>query len=92
MTAEKKEPTQLSSRIAEVTRELYQLAYVHVDDELRVAQVSPNFPIEFVEADLTEAGVPLDEAFGEFVGMDETLKSILNGSRKSFEIERVNRL
>ena len=92
MTAQKNEPTQLSSRIAKVTRELYQLAYVHVDGGLRVVQVSQDFLSEFAEADLTESGIPLEEAFGEFVGMDDILKSILNGSRKSFEIERVNRI
>lgn len=83
---------QLTDRVAEATRDLYQLAFLHVDVDLRIVQVSPNFPSELTDVDLTESGVPLNEAFGEFVGMDDVLKSILSGEMPSFQIERVNRI
>lgn len=85
-------PTQLRDRIAQVTSEFYQLAYAVVDADLRILQVSSNFPSELADVDVTVADVPLNEAFGEFVGMEEVLRSILRGDLPSFQIERVNRL
>jgi HD-GYP domain-containing protein (c-di-GMP phosphodiesterase class II) len=63
-----------------------------VDVNLRIVQVSPHFPSELADADLTEAGVPLEEAFYEFVGMEDVLQSILHGEMPAFQIERVNRI
>ena len=71
---------------------MYQLAFVRVDLDLCIVQVSPNFPSELVDADLTNGGVPLNEAFGEFVGMENILRSILRGEVPSCQIERVNRV
>lgn len=82
----------VTDRVAEATRDLYQLTFLQVDTHLRIVQVSPDFPSELTDVDLTESGVPLDEAFGEFVGMDDVLKSILSGEMPSFQIERVNRV
>jgi HD-GYP domain-containing protein (c-di-GMP phosphodiesterase class II) len=82
---------ELTARAAQVASDLYKLAYAHVDASLSIVQVSPNFPLELVDASLTVPGVPLSEAFGEFVGMEDLLRSILRGELPSFQIERVNR-
>ena len=82
---------QLTARAAEVAREFYKLAYAHVNSDLHIVQVSPNFPSELADVDLTEPNVPLNEAFGEFVGMDDVLKAILRGELPHCQIERVNR-
>jgi putative nucleotidyltransferase with HDIG domain len=92
MPQKKSDFTHLTARIAEVTSDWHQLAYVQVDKNLRIVQVSPHFPSELADADLTESGVPLDEAFYEFVGMEDVLQSILHGEMPSFQIERVNRI
>jgi HD-GYP domain-containing protein (c-di-GMP phosphodiesterase class II) len=83
--------TQLTARAAQVVSEAHQLAYAHVDDGLRIVQVSPNFPSELADANLKEPGVPLIEAFGEFVGMEDILRSVLHGELPSIQVERVNR-
>lgn len=83
---------QITGRVADATRDLYQLTFLQVDTQLRIVQVAPDFPSELTDVDLTESGVPLDEAFGEFVGMDDVLQSILSGEMPSFQIERVNRV
>jgi HD-GYP domain-containing protein (c-di-GMP phosphodiesterase class II) len=83
---------QLTTRVVQVTSDWHQLVYARVDTDLRIAQVSPNFPSGLADVDLTESGVPLNEAFGEFVGMETVLKSILRGELPSFQIERVNRI
>ena len=82
----------LTTRIVQATSDLHQLVYVIIGADLRIVHVSPDFPSELADADLTGSGVRLDEAFGEFVGMDDVLKSILNGDQPSFQIERVNRV
>jgi len=82
----------LTTRIVQTTSDLHQLVYVLVDADLHIMHVSPNFPSELAEADLAESGIRLNEAFGEFVGMDEVLKSLLSGDQPSFQIERVNRV
>lgn len=82
---------ELTARAAQVASDLYKLAYAQVDASLGIVQVSPNFPSELADASLTEPGVPLVEAFGEFVGMEDLLRSILRGELPSFQIERVNR-
>ncbi|NTU56268.1 MAG: hypothetical protein HGA79_08460, partial [Anaerolineales bacterium] len=41
--------TQLTARAAQVVSEAHQLAYAHVDDGLRIVQVSPNFPSELAD-------------------------------------------
>lgn len=82
----------LAARAAQATTDLYQLAYARVDSDLLIAQVSPNFSSAVGKADLAEAGVPLTEAFMEFAGMEDVLKSILGGGTPSFKIERVNRI
>lgn len=92
MPPKKRRTDQLRERVSEVTRDLYKLTYVQVNADLRIVDVSPNFPSELAEVDLTESGIPLDEAFGEFVGMDDVLASILRGEMPSFQIERVNRV
>jgi HD-GYP domain-containing protein (c-di-GMP phosphodiesterase class II) len=83
---------QLTTRVAQVAGELYQLAYMCVDADLCITYVSSNFPSELADADLTGSGVSLEEAFGEFVGMEDVLKSILRDETPSFQIERVNRV
>jgi HD-GYP domain-containing protein (c-di-GMP phosphodiesterase class II) len=92
MPDKKTEFAKLTGRAAQVTSDLYQLAYMHVDTSLRIVQVSPNFPSELAEADITGTGVPLEDAFGEFVGMEDVLQSILRGEQHHFQIERVNRV
>ncbi len=92
MPDKKTDFAKLTARAAQVTSDLYQLAYMHVSADLRIAQVSPNFPSELAEADITGSSVPLDEAFGEFVGMEDVLRSILRGELPHFQIERVNRV
>ncbi len=92
MPDKKTEFAKLTARAAQVTSDLYQLAYMHVDTSLRIVQVSPNFPSELAEADITGTGVPLEDAFGEFVGMEDVLQSILRGEQHHFQIERVNRV
>ena len=92
MLDKKPDIVKLTTRIVQATSDLHQLVYVLVNADLHIVHVSPNFPSELAEADLTGSNVPLDEAFGEFVGMDEVLKSILNGDQPSFQIERVNRV
>jgi len=83
---------QLLSRVVQATSDLYQLAYAQVDANLRILHVSPNFPSELADADVTEPNILLDEAFSEFVGMENVLNSILRGELPSFQIERVNRI
>jgi HD-GYP domain-containing protein (c-di-GMP phosphodiesterase class II) len=92
MPQKKSELMHLTERIAQLTSDWHQVAYACVDKNLRIVQVSPHFPSELADADLTESGVPLDEAFSEFVGMEEVLKSILHGELPFFQIERVNRI
>jgi len=92
MLDKKPDIVKLTTRIVQATSDLHQLVYVLVDADLRIVHVSPNFPSELAEADLTGSGVRLNEAFGEFVGMDDVLKSILSGDQPSFQIERVNRI
>ncbi len=92
MSDTKFDSIQLLSRVVQATSDLYQLAYLQVDANLRILQVSPNFPSELADADLKGSGVPLEEAFGEFVGMEDVLNSILRGALPSFQIERVNRV
>jgi putative nucleotidyltransferase with HDIG domain len=82
----------LAARVAQVTSALYQLSYARVDSNLSIVQVSPNFSSVLGGADIPETGIPLTEAFVEFVGVEETLKSILRGGLPSFKIDRVNRL
>jgi HD-GYP domain-containing protein (c-di-GMP phosphodiesterase class II) len=82
----------LAARVAQVTSEFYQLSYARVDPDLSVVQVSPNFSSVLGRLDIPETGIPLTEAFVEFVGVEETLKSILRGGLPSFKIDRVNRL
>ncbi len=84
--------TRLRERLAQVINDWHQLSYAHVDANLLIAQVSPNFPSELAEIELTKPGIPLSEAFGEFVGTDEALHAILRGELPSFQIEYVNRI
>jgi len=85
-------PLQLAARVAQATSDLYQLAYARVDSNLDIVQVSPNFALAVGKTETAEAGVPLTEAFMEFAGMEDVLKSILRGGMPSFKIERVNRV
>jgi HD-GYP domain-containing protein (c-di-GMP phosphodiesterase class II) len=92
MLDNKPDLVKLTTRIVQATSDLHQLVYVLTDADLHIVHVSPNFPSELADADLTESGIRLDEAFGEFVGMQDVLKSILRGEQPSFQIERVNRI
>jgi HD-GYP domain-containing protein (c-di-GMP phosphodiesterase class II) len=82
----------ITRRVAEIMGEFYHLAYVRVDSDLRIVCASPNFPPSWSDADLTQTGLPLVDAFCEFVGMDEMLYAILRGELPGLQIERINRL
>jgi HD-GYP domain-containing protein (c-di-GMP phosphodiesterase class II) len=82
----------LTARLAQVTGELYDLAYLQVDSNLSIVQVSPNLSSVLDNADRVVAGVPLTDAVNEFFGAEKTLHSILLNQLPSFKIERVNRV
>lgn len=82
----------LTARLAQVASDLYQLVYARVDSELSIVEVSPNISSVFDNVDRIVTGVPLTEAFGEFVGAEEVLQSILHNELPSFKIERINRI
>ena len=82
----------LAARVAQVTGELYQLAYAQIDSNLIIVQVSPNFSSAIGKVNITETGIPLSEAFMEFAGMEDVLKCVLRGGMPSLKIERVNRI
>ncbi|MBK8619641.1 MAG: HD domain-containing protein [Anaerolineales bacterium] len=82
----------LETRLAQAASELYHLAYIRVDSNLSILQVSPNISSVLVEADRVVAGVPLTDALGEFVGAEKALQSVLYNETPSFKIERVNQV
>jgi len=92
MTDQNSSSPNLTERLAQVTSELYDLAYAQVDSNLTIVQVSPNLSSVLDNADGVAAGVPLIEALGEFFGAEKALRSILNSEMPSFKIERVNRV
>ncbi|MCC6568404.1 MAG: HD domain-containing protein [Anaerolineales bacterium] len=92
MPHKKQKIAQFEARVVQLINEWHRLAYTYVDADLRIAQISPNFPSELTDADLTRPGISLGEAFGEFVGMEDVLHDILRGERSLFQIERVNRI
>lgn len=81
-----------TARLAQVTSELYDLAYVQVDSNLSIVRVSPNLSSVLNNADRVVAGVPLTDALGEFFGVEKTLRSILQNELPSFKLERINRV
>lgn len=84
-------PTKLSSRLAQIANNLYPLIYVCVDANLSIVEVSPKISTIFDGNSQIETGVPLTEAFKEFVGAEEALLNILSKKSPSFKIERINR-
>jgi septum formation inhibitor-activating ATPase MinD len=64
-------------RLAQATSELYDLAYVQTDSNLSIVQVSPNLSSVLDDADRIVAGLPLMDTFGEFVGAERAIQSIL---------------
>ena len=92
MTDQNSSSPNLTERLAQVTSELYDLAYAQVDSNLTIVQVSPNLSSVLDNADGVAAGVPLIEALGEFFGAEKALRSILHSEMPSFKIERVNRV
>jgi len=84
MTDQNSSSPNLTERLAQVTSELYDLAYAQVDSNLTIVQVSPNLSSVLDNADGVAAGVPLIEALGEFFGAEKALRSILNSEMPSF--------
>ena len=84
-------PEKLSARLAQIASEWYQLVYVCVDSNLSIIEKSPNISIMFDGSSPIETGIPLTEAFKEFVGAEGALKAILSKKSPSFKIERINR-
>lgn len=84
-------PLKLSARLAQIASEWYQLLYVCVDSNLSIIGLSPNISIMFDGASQIEIGVPLTEAFREFIGAEDALQAILSKKSPSFKIERINR-
>ncbi len=81
----------LSARLAQIANDLYQLVYVYIDSKLSIVEVSPNISTIFDGTGQIKTGVPLTEAFKEFIGSEEVLQSILSNKLPSFKIERINR-
>ncbi len=84
-------PLKLSARLAQIANELYQLVYIRVDSKLSIVETSPNISTIFDGTGQIETGIPLTEAFKEFIGAEEVLQSILSNKLPSFKIERINR-
>ena len=86
------EDLKFTARLAQVTSELYDLAYIQVDSNLSIVRVSPNLSSVLENADRVVAGVPLTDAVGEFFGSEKSLHSILHNELPSFKLERINRV
>lgn len=84
-------PLKLSARLAQIASEWYQLVYVCVDENLSIIELSPNISIMFDGSSQIETGIPLTEAFREFIGAEDALQAILSKKSPSFKIERINR-
>ncbi len=84
-------PEKLSSRLAQIANNLYPLVYVCVDAKLSIVEVSPKISTIFDGNSQIETGIPLTEAFKEFIGAEEALLNILSKKSTSFKIERINR-
>jgi hypothetical protein len=80
-----------AARLAQVTGEIYDLAYAQVDSSLSIVRVSPNISAVLDNADRVVAGVPLTDALNEFIGSEKMLYSILKNEQPSFKLERINR-
>ncbi len=80
-----------AARLAQVTSEIYDLAYAQVDSSLSIVRVSPNISAVLDNADRVVAGVPLTDALNEFIGSEKMLYSILKNEQPSFKLERINR-
>ena len=86
------EDLKFTARLAQVTSELYDLAYIQVDSNLSIVRVSPNLSSVLDNADQVVAGVQLTDAVGEFFGSEKSLHSILHNELPSFKLERINRV
>ena len=82
---------QLAARAAQAFGRLYQLAHAQVAPDLTLVKVSSNFRSVLVDPDISVEGLPLADVLDEFKGTELVLRSILQGTMPSFQLERVGR-
>lgn len=67
------------------------IAYLTVDESMRIAQVSPNLRSFFLPMPIDVRGMYLTEIFDEFVGSEHVLERIALGQETVYRLEYVSR-
>ena len=81
----------LAAQVTKVLNVIHRVAYALISPELRVLYASPNFSIVVSEPTNNIFGRPIEELLWEFVGSEDNLRSVLNGTMPFLAFERVNR-
>ena len=82
----------LAAQVTKVLNVIHRVAYALVTTDLIVVYASPNFNTVLSESTFHVFGRPLPELLWEFVGVEDKLKAVADGSLPFLAFERVNRL
>ncbi len=82
----------LSSQILTIIHTSDSMAYVVLSPELTILQLSPNLELILRQENLSSfAGRPLTDLFGEFIGAEDGLAAILNGTEPVYRLDNIAR-
>jgi hypothetical protein len=79
----------LDRRALQAISRFYQAAYAQVAPNLKIVRASPNFQAWTFDLHQPVNDLPINEALIEFVGYEDSLRSMLRGEIPSLGLERV---
>ncbi|MBE2221822.1 MAG: PAS domain-containing protein, partial [Anaerolineae bacterium] len=81
----------LAAQVTKVLNVIHRVAYALISPNLQVLYASPNFTTVVSEPTNHIFGRPIQELLWEFVGAEDSLRAVLNGTKPFLAFERVNR-
>ncbi|MCP5098901.1 MAG: PAS domain-containing sensor histidine kinase [Chloroflexi bacterium] len=85
------DPLFLAARVAQAYNKTHNLAYAHISPDFKFLQISPNFGSLLQTTSAEVIGQTITDVLWEFVGAEETLQAVLNGTLPDFRIDQINR-
>lgn len=85
------DPADLATLAAQAFGRTRQLAHAQLAPNLTIVQASPNFTAVFGSAEKSVNGRLLTDILWEFIGAEEALLAILDGTLPNYQIESINR-
>jgi len=81
----------LTLKAARAFSHIHQLAHAQVAPDLTIGKVSSNFRSVLVDPEISAEGLPLADVLDEFKGTEPVLRSIMQGTMPSFQLDQVGR-